>query len=63
MRDFIEADEAFEIAENQIAAVECSQTVVWKEGVAYTAIPKHGSFYVETAEIPAEALLRAAQLS
>ena len=61
--DFIEVDAEFEIPEGQIARVDCSQMVVRKEGIAYVAIPKHASFYVETCELPAEILRRAAKLS
>ncbi len=33
-------------------AVECEQMIVRSASVAFMAIPKHASFYVETAEIP-----------
>ncbi len=60
--DFVEVDGAFHILTGQIAAIECGQMIVRKEGVAFVAIPKHASFYVETAEVPAEVLRRAAKL-
>jgi hypothetical protein len=37
--------------------------VVRSKAVAFIAIPKHGSFYVETVEVPSEVLRRAAKLS
>jgi hypothetical protein len=58
--DFIELDAAFQIPQTQLASVECSQMIARKEGIAFVAIPKHASFYVETAEIPREVLGRAA---
>jgi hypothetical protein len=61
--DFVEVDGKFHIPEGQIAAIECGQMIVRPEGVAFVAIPKHASFYVETAEVPAEVLHRAAKLS
>jgi hypothetical protein len=54
--------EADTISESQLAAVDCCQMTVRKEGVAFVAIPKHASFYVETAEIPTRVLRRAASL-
>lgn len=61
--EFVEIDAAFKIPESQLAAIECSQMIVRKDGVAFVAIPKNASFYVETAEIPARLLSRAASLS
>jgi len=43
----------------QIAAVECQQIIVRQDSIAFSAIPKHASFYVQTAEIPL-AILEAA---
>ena len=61
--DFIEVDEAFEIPERQIARLDCCEMAVRNEGIAFVAIPKHASFYVETRELPTEILRRAAELS
>ncbi|HTS59272.1 MAG TPA: hypothetical protein VMH03_17135 [Terriglobales bacterium] len=58
--DFIEVDAAFQVPETQLARVECTQMIARKEGIAFVAIPKHASFYVETTEIPLEVLRRAA---
>ena len=48
----VTAPDDFEVVEEQIAAVECTQLVVGEDGVAFLAIPKHCDFYVTTAEIP-----------
>jgi len=61
--DFTEMDAAFQIPDTQMAAVECSQMIARAEGIAFVAIPRHASFYVETAEIPREILRRAANPS
>jgi hypothetical protein len=52
--DFVEVDSLFVVPEDEIAAIECGQMIVRSEGVAFIAIPKHGSFYVETADVPLE---------
>lgn len=61
--DFVEVDAAFRVPESQMASIECSQMIARKESIAFIAIPKHASFYVETPEIPREVLLRAASFS
>ena len=61
--DLVEVDKAFRVPDNQVARVECGQMVVRREGVTFIAIPKHASFYVETAEISCEVLRRVASLS
>jgi hypothetical protein len=33
-------------------AVECEKMIVGHDSIAFTAIPKHASFYVRTIEIP-----------
>ena len=60
--DFIEVDETFEIPESQIARLDCCQLAARSDSVAFVAIPKHASFYVETRELPTEILRRAAEL-
>jgi len=62
-KGFVAADSLFVVPEYQLASIDCSQMIARKEGVAFNAIPKHGSFYVETAEVPSEILHRAAKLS
>jgi hypothetical protein len=49
----------FQVLPNPVAAVECEQMIVRQEGIAFSAIPKHASFYIHTAEIPL-AMLEAA---
>ncbi|HEV2382182.1 MAG TPA: hypothetical protein VG206_20625 [Terriglobia bacterium] len=51
--------DSFQVLYYQIAAVECQQMVVRLDSIALSAIPKHASFYVQTAEIPL-AMLEAA---
>ncbi len=58
-KEIICAPESFEVSPSQVAAVECEQMVVREGATAFMAIPKHASFYVETAEIPL-AVLKAA---
>jgi hypothetical protein len=60
--DFVEVGATFKVPESQIAAVDCCQMIVRKDGMAFVAIPKQASFYVETIEIPTDLLLRAASL-
>jgi hypothetical protein len=33
-------------------AVECEKMIVREASIAFTAIPKHASFYVQTVEVP-----------
>ena len=51
--------ESFQVPSCQIAAVECGQMIVREDCIAFTAIPKHASFHVQTVEIPL-AMLEAA---
>ena len=50
--ELIEVPEDFQPLEHRIASVECGQMVVREERVTFAAIPKHCSFYVESAEVP-----------
>jgi len=43
--------ESFLVPSCQVAAVECRQMVVRADCIAFTAIPKHASFHVQTVEI------------
>ena len=61
--EFVEVDAGFKIPESQRARIDCCQMTVRKEGVAFVAIPKHASFYVETREVPTRVLRRAVGLS
>ena len=62
-KGFVEVDSVFVVPEHQLAAIERSEMVVRKEAVAFIAIPKHGSFYVETVEVPSEVLRQSAKLA
>ncbi len=44
--------ENFCVAPNQCAAVECERMIARADSVAFTAIPRHCSFRVETREVP-----------
>lgn len=44
-------------------AVECEQMIVREDSIAFMAIPKHASFYVQTVEIPLVMLKAAAVTS
>ena len=44
--------ESFLVPSCQIAAVECGKIIVREDSIAFTAIPKHASFHVQTVEIP-----------
>jgi hypothetical protein len=52
--------ESFWVPSCQIAAVECGQMIVRADCIAFTAIPKHASFHVQTVEIPLGTLEAAA---
>jgi len=43
--------ETFEVPPSQMAAVECEHMIVSDDSIAFIAIPKHASFYVQTREI------------
>ncbi len=43
--------EIFRVPSCQIASVECGQMIVRADCIAFTAIPKHASFHVQTVEI------------
>jgi hypothetical protein len=51
-KEIVCASESFQLSPSQISAVECEQMIVREGSIAFMAIPKHASFYVETAEIP-----------
>ena len=51
--------ESFHLPSTQIAAVECQEMIARSDCIAFTAIPKHASFRVQTVEIPL-AMLEAA---
>ena len=52
--------EIFRVPSCQVAAVECLQMVVRADCIAFSAIPKHASFHVQTVEVPLGTLEAAA---
>ena len=52
--------ESLQVPSYQIAAVECGQIIVRQDSIAFTAIPRHASYHVQTAEIPLTMLEAAA---
>jgi len=51
-KEIVCAPASFQVPPGQVAAVECEQMIVYEASVAFTAIPKHASFYLQTVEIP-----------
>jgi hypothetical protein len=51
--------ESFQLPSSHIAAVDCQEMIAREDSVAFTAIPKHASFRIQTVEIPL-AMLEAA---
>ena len=60
-REVVQVPEGFQVRESQLARVECEQMIVRKDGIAFTAIPRHGDFDVSTAEISSQWLETAAK--
>jgi hypothetical protein len=60
-KEIVCVPESFHVSLHQIA-VECEQMIVREGSIAFMAIPKHASFYVQTVEIPL-AMLEAASIS
>jgi hypothetical protein len=58
-KEIVCVPESFQVPPGQVAAVECEQMVAYEASIAFTAIPKHASFHVQTVEIPI-AMLEAA---
>jgi len=52
--------ETFKVPPSQVATVECQQMIVREDSIAFIAIPKHTSFYVQTTEITIPILAAAA---
>jgi len=59
-KDIAIVSESFQVPPSQISRVECERMIVRADSIAFVAIPKHASFYVETVEIPLAVLERAA---
>ncbi len=51
-KEIVRAPASFQVPPGQVAAVECEQMIVFEASIAFTAIPKHASFYVRTVEVP-----------
>ncbi len=43
---------SFQVPPAQVATVECGKMIVRDGSIAFTAIPQHASFHVQTVEIP-----------
>jgi len=52
--------ETFKVPPSQVAAVECEQMIIREDSIAFSTIPKHASFYVQTTEITIPILAAAA---
>ena len=50
-KEIVCVPESFQVPPRQVAAVEWEQMIVDEASVAFTAIPKHASFRVQTVEI------------
>jgi hypothetical protein len=61
-KEVVTVPETFQVQAHQVAAVECEQMIVRQDSIAFTAIPRHADFHVQTVEI-AVSTLRAAAAS
>jgi hypothetical protein len=61
-KEIVSVPETFEVLPRHVSAVECEQMLVREGSIAFMAIPKHASFYVQTVELPLT-ILEAATLS
>jgi hypothetical protein len=55
-REVVTVPECFQVPSHQVAAVECEKMLVRADSIAFSAIPKHSSFYVRTVEVLINAL-------
>jgi hypothetical protein len=62
-KEIVCVPESFELLPGQVAAVECEQMIAYEASIAFMAIPKHTSFYVQTVEIPISLLEPALSIS
>ena len=53
--------ETFKVPPSQVTAVECEQMIIREDSIAFSAIPKHASFYVQTTEITIPILAAASE--
>ncbi len=59
-KELAAVSETLQVPPSQISRVECQRMIVRADSIAFVAIPKHASFYVETTEMPLAVLERAA---
>jgi sulfur carrier protein ThiS len=62
-KEIVAVPDSFRVPASQIAAVECEQMIARQDSIAFMAIPKHSSVYVQTAEVPLAILEVAANAS
>jgi hypothetical protein len=62
-KEVVTVPECFQVPSSQIAAVECEKMLARSDSITFTAIPKHASFHVQTAEIPITMLEAALAIS
>jgi hypothetical protein len=51
-KEVVLVPEIFQVPAGLIAAVECEKMTVRLDAIAFSAIPKHASFFVQTVEVP-----------
>jgi len=62
-QDLVCVPDCLQVQPCQVAAVECEKMVVREASIAFTAILKHASFYVQTVEVPITMLEAALAIS
>ena len=62
-KEIICVPDSFQVPSDQVATIECEKMIVCPASIAFTAIPKHASFHVQTVEIPATMLEAALAIS
>ncbi len=62
-KEIVCAPASFQVPPGQVAAVECEKMLVRVDSIAFTAIPKHASFHVQTVEVPLTMLEAALAIS
>jgi len=61
-KEIVCVPETFQVSPHQLAAVECERMIVHVDSIAFMAIPKHASYYVQTVELPL-AMIEAATIT
>ena len=62
-KEIVCVPDSFQVPPVQVARVECEQMSASEGSIAFTAIPKHASFHVQTVEIPVTMLQAALAIS